>query len=114
MANVVLGLFSPFKYELPEYMHYDISKLRDNVRFLEVLVNRGGSPGGLVALYFDGAVNYFKELPRPENLAELNKIYDLIGKEAFKPSPMTSEELAEEAYLKAEYNSILLEMMMEE
>lgn len=78
MANVVLGLFSPFKYELPEYMHYDISKLRDNVRFLEVLVNRGGSPGGLVALYFDGAVNYFKELPRPENLAELNKIYNFL------------------------------------
>lgn len=77
-ANVVLGLFSPFKYELPEYQHYDITKLKDNVRFLEVLVNRGGSPGGLVALYFDGAVNYFNELPRPEEKEALKQIYDFL------------------------------------
>lgn len=77
-ANVVLGLFSPFKYELPEYQRYDITKLKDNVRFLEVLVNRGGSQGGLVALYFDGAVNYFKELPRPEERDALKKIYDFL------------------------------------
>ena len=77
-ANVVLGLFSPFKYELPEYQRYDITKLKDNVRFLEVLVNRGGSPGGLVALYFDGAVNYFNELPRPEEKDALKKIYDFL------------------------------------
>ncbi len=77
-ANVVLGLFSPFKYELPDYQQYDITKLKDNVRFLEVLVNRGGSPGGLVALYFDGAVNYFKELPRPEDKEALAKIYNYL------------------------------------
>lgn len=77
-ANVVLGLFSPFKYELPEYQRYDITKLKDNVRFLEVLVNRGGSPGGLVALYFDGAVNYFNELPRPEEKESLNHIYNFL------------------------------------
>lgn len=77
-ANIVLGLFSPFKHELPEYQKYDITKLKDNVRFLEVLVNRGGSPGGLVALYFDGAVNYFQELPRPENKEELNRIYNYL------------------------------------
>ena len=77
-ANVVLGLFSPFKYELPEYQRYDITKLKDNVRFLEVLVNRGGSPGGLVALYFDGAVNYFNELPRPEEKEALKKIFDFL------------------------------------
>lgn len=46
-------------------------------------------------------------------MADINKIYDLIGKESFEPSPMTPEELAGEAYLKAEYNSILLEMLME-
>lgn len=77
-ANVVLGLFSPFKYGLDNYVGYDISKLKDNVRFLEVLVNRGGSPGGLIALYFDGAVNYFTELPKPEEVTELNKIYSYI------------------------------------
>ena len=66
-CNVALGIFSPFKYELKEYFGYDISKLRDNCRFLEVLINRGGSPGGIIALYFDGAVNYFSELPRADD-----------------------------------------------
>ena len=66
-CNVALGIFSPFKYELKEYFGYDISKLRDNCRFLEVLINRGGSPGGIIALYFDGATNYFSELPRADD-----------------------------------------------
>jgi hypothetical protein len=77
-ANVVLGLFSPFKYELPDYKGYDITILKDNVRFLEVLVNRGGSPGGLVALYFDGAVCSFNELPRPKEKEALKQIYDFL------------------------------------
>lgn len=47
-------------------------------------------------------------------MADINKIYELIGEDGFNPEAMTPEELAEEAYLKAEYNSILLEMMMEE
>ena len=66
-CNVALGIFSPFKFELKEYFGYDISKLRDNIRFLEVLINRGGSPGGIIALYFDGAVNYFSELPKADD-----------------------------------------------
>lgn len=79
-ANVVLGLFSPFKFELRDYFGYNIMKLRDNVRFLEVLVNRGGSPGGIVALFFDGAVNYFEELPPPSEIGELTKIYSYLDK----------------------------------
>lgn len=47
-------------------------------------------------------------------MADIQKIYDEIGKEAFEPSELTPTEMAEEAYLKAEYNSILLEMLMEE
>ena len=77
-ANVVLGLFSPAKHDLREYMGYDITKLKDNVRFLEVLVNRNGTMGGIIALYFDGAVCYFKELPRPEEKEELAKVYSYL------------------------------------
>lgn len=73
LANVVLGLFSPFKFEIPNFHGYDIKQLRDNVRFLEVIINRGGSPGGIVGLYFDGAVNFFKELPKPD---EMNTFYN--------------------------------------
>lgn len=77
-CNIALGIFSPFKHELKEYFGYDISKLRDNVRFLEVLVNRGGSPGGMIALYFDGAVNYFSELPKIDDKEKLQQMYKFI------------------------------------
>lgn len=39
-SNVVLGLFSPFRFAIKEYEGYDISKFKDNIRFLEMIVNR--------------------------------------------------------------------------
>jgi hypothetical protein len=78
-ANIVLGLFSPFKFELPQYKGYDITKFKDNIRFLKVYVNRDGNMGGVCPLFFDGAVCSFYELPRPENTAELGHIYNYLN-----------------------------------
>lgn len=36
-----------------------------------------------------------------------------LTEEDFEPQP-TAQEIAEEAYLRAEYNAVLLEVMMEE
>lgn len=77
-ANVVLGLFSPFRFGLKEYFGYDISKFKDNIRFLEVIVNRDGEMGGLIALYFDGATCQFKELPPASDKEALQKVYDYL------------------------------------
>lgn len=79
-SNVVLGLFSPFRFSLREYEGYDITKFRDNIRFLEVIVNRDGEMGGLCPLFFDGAVCQFEELPRPEDKEALQSIYKYISK----------------------------------
>lgn len=77
-ANVILGLFSPFRYEIREYMNYDITFFKDNIRFLEIIGGREGGAGEICPLYFDGAVNYFKELPKPSDIPGLKKIYDFI------------------------------------
>ena len=77
-SNVVLGLFSPFRFALKEYEGYDISKFKDNIRFLEMIVNRDGEMGGLCPLFFDGAVCNFVELPRPEEKRSIQKIYEYI------------------------------------
>lgn len=77
-TNVVLGLFSPFRFALKEYEGYDISKFKDNIRFLEMIVNRDGEMGGLCPLFFDGAVCQFEELPRPESKGEIAKVYDYL------------------------------------
>ena len=79
-SNVVLGLFSPFRFALKEYEGYDISKFKDNIRFLEMIVNRDGEMGGLCPLFFDGAVCQFTELPRPDNKEEILKYYNYLNK----------------------------------
>lgn len=79
-SNVVLGLFSPHRFGLKEYEKYNIIKFRDNIRFLEMIVNRDGEMGGLCPLFFDGAVCQFSELPRPDDERELKKVYDYLNK----------------------------------
>ena len=75
-ANVVLGLFSPYRFGITEYFNYDITILKDHIRFLEVIVNRDGEMGGLLPLWFDGAVCDFKELPKPEDKVAMSKVYN--------------------------------------
>ena len=82
-VNVLMGLFSPFKFGLREYLGYDITKFKDNIRFLEMCVNRDGEMGGIVALYFDGATCTFKELPPADDKKALEEIYKYM--ESLKP-----------------------------
>ncbi len=77
-CNVMLGLFSPFRFELDNYYGYDIKKFRDNIRFLEVCINRGGVAGGLIALFFDGATCNFYELPPPNDKQKLQLVYEYL------------------------------------
>lgn len=79
-SNVVLGLFSPFRFGLKDCEKYNVVKFRDNIRLLEVIVNRDGEMGGLCPLFFDGAVCQFNELPRPDDERELQKVYDYLDK----------------------------------
>ena len=61
-CDMMLGLFSPFRFKRSEWEDYDIKRLKDSYRELSVILNRRG--GAVIThLYFDGACNYFKELP---------------------------------------------------
>lgn len=77
-ANIILGIFSPFIFEIKEFLKYDITKFRDNIRFIEVLRTRDGAMGGICPLYFDGAVSYFKELPLPTDTGAINRVYSKL------------------------------------
>lgn len=76
-SNTFLGLFSPFRFGIEEYMGYDIRVFKDHIRFLEVCVSRDGEVGGIVALFFDGCCNMFWELPLP-NDPKINQWYDYV------------------------------------
>ena len=75
--DIMLGITNPFAFELPKYLNYDITKLKGNFRCLEVVLNRGGESNSICPLYFDGAVNYYRELPLPTS-PDINKVYKFI------------------------------------
>lgn len=78
-ANMVIGLYSPFKYGLREYEGYDITKFRNHIRFMEVIEDRDyGANGQICPLFFDGAVSTFNELPRPNDREALQKVYNYM------------------------------------
>lgn len=79
--NTAIGLYSPFKYGLREYEGYDITKFKNNIRFMEIMEDRDNGAGGMICpLYFDGATSFFAELPRANDITGLQEIYNLIAK----------------------------------
>ncbi len=81
-ADEVIGLFAPDRYEIAEHEGYDISKLNDNYRSLSILKSRDGMPNKRLALFFDGATNYFSELPKKADMTRkhYDKVYELSGR----------------------------------
>tara|TARA_R110000851_G_scaffold41665_1_gene104377 strand:- start:3669 stop:4619 length:951 start_codon:yes stop_codon:yes gene_type:complete len=79
-ADVILGLFSPFRHEIPEYKGYDVRFFKDNIRFLEIIGGREGGGGTICPLYFDGAVNYFKELPHSNDENAMTNVVKVVNK----------------------------------
>ena len=83
-CNLAIGIFSPFKAGIESYLpdangnSYDIRKLKDTFRTMEILVSRDGEMGGIIGLLFDGATCNWAELPPPGNVTEMNKVYNYV------------------------------------
>lgn len=87
-CNVMLGLSNPYAFEIPEYLGYNITRLRNNVRFLEVVLNRDGNSNGILPLYFNGKCCYFSPLPSPRNEEGMKRVYNMIENKN-KPTILT-------------------------
>lgn len=80
-VNLLLGLYSPYKYGKREYEGYNVERFKNHIRFLEILEDRDNGGSGMICpLYFDGAVSEFEELPLPDDNYELSKYYNLLNK----------------------------------
>lgn len=74
--TLLVGLMSPFKYEMPVYEGYDIKKWRDNIRFFFIKEDReNGAINLCQPLLFIGESSVFEELPENTNATELEKVY---------------------------------------
>lgn len=83
--HLVFSLFNPHKFKIPEYKGYDIKRIANNFRELEVLKNNDGFDNVQVPLYFDGAAEYFRELPNSEKQKdELLKFYQWLDEDRLK------------------------------
>jgi hypothetical protein len=63
-ADLILGLFNPSKHQINNFKGYDITKLGNNFRSLEILADREGDSNQLCPLYFEGECSFFTELPK--------------------------------------------------
>lgn len=84
--HLVLSLFTPHKFKVPSYLGYDITKLRNNFRELEVLKTNDGVDSSISsALFFDGGPEVFWELPHSkDDKDKLPGFYDWLEQERQK------------------------------
>ena len=69
-CNIMIALYNPHRDGLKTYKEYSIKDLESNFRSIMCLKNRFGDCDVEVGVNFFGGINYFYELPRP------NEIYD--------------------------------------
>jgi hypothetical protein len=78
--NLMLGIFSPYKYKETQYEGWDLTQLRDYHRELSILLNRNGRSNITQQLFFNGACSFFKELPFQPNPEKKQEIYGKVRK----------------------------------
>jgi len=62
-SNVIMALYSPYFNNITHFEGYDITKLGNKFRNLEILANRDGEPNINIGLNFIDKVGTFRELP---------------------------------------------------
>jgi hypothetical protein len=73
-AEFCFGIFNPARYGIKEHNGMDILKLSDNYRSLSIMKNRDDFEGHKIRLFFDGACDYFRQMPDdPETIKEVYK-----------------------------------------
>lgn len=80
-ADVVLCLFDPMRYKVPDPSGYDLTKLRDNLgkkkyRSLKILKNSYGADDIRIGLAFQPEIGMFKEMPKVVDTTD--DIYDSV------------------------------------
>ena len=72
-AEVVIALYGPNRDKLNTYRGYDIKKLGDHIRMIQILKSRFGESDIEIAVNFHGGINLWKELPLPSDIYDYDK-----------------------------------------
>jgi replicative DNA helicase len=71
-ANVIMALFDPSRYGVERFQNYDVRRLGNTYRNLEILANRDGEPNVNIGLNFIGPAGTFRELPKASEITDAN------------------------------------------
>lgn len=77
-CDIFLGITSPYAFELPRYLNYDITQLKAYAKFLELVLGRDGESNAVIGMFFDGATGFYKALPPANDTVMLQKVYNKI------------------------------------
>ncbi len=91
-CTVLLGITNPNAFDLPEYLGYNISVMKDSFRVLEIVLARKGRANGLCPLYFNGAINSYIEIPLPTS-SEITNVYKFAEEERNKMKRIPSSPI---------------------
>ena len=83
-SNIMLAVYNPFRDSLKTYRGYNIDVLQGTFRSVMVLKNRFGDCDVEVGCNFFGGINYFNELPKPDEIYDYDKYLEpsyLLNKE---------------------------------
>lgn len=77
-SNIAIGIFNPSKFRINDYAGYRIDRFKDHFRSISILINRDGEIGGEAPLFFDGATCNWFELPKPNDIPAMTKVYKYL------------------------------------
>jgi len=85
-ADVVMALFDPMRYKVPDPSGYDLNKLKDDVgakyyRSVRLIKNSYGEDDIRIGLAFFGQIGMFKELPRKKDITDAD--YESVVNKTF-------------------------------
>lgn len=72
----MIAIYNPFRDGLKTYHDYNIEILKGCFRSIMVLKNRFGDCDVEVGCNFFGGINYFNEIPRPDEIYDYHKYLD--------------------------------------
>lgn len=73
-ADIVVGLFGPNRYGIGEHLGFDIYKLKDHYRSYHLLKDRDGESNKKLSLFFNGAIDLFREMPLITSVDEIRRM----------------------------------------
>ena len=72
-AEIVIGIYNPFRDKIANYRGYDIKQLQDVFRSITVLKNRYGESEVADCICFYGKIGIFVEPPTPDKIYDYSK-----------------------------------------